>query len=104
MHHSTNMESVNPDLTSEVMAQVDEVIDRHKGKQGCLIPVLEECQGIVGYLPVELQDYIGDRTIFPGATYMASSLFIPFFQWFPRDGTPLRSVWGLPAMCEKSVR
>jgi NADH:ubiquinone oxidoreductase subunit E len=84
MHHSTNMESVNPDLTSEVMAQVDEVIDRHKGKQGCLIPVLEECQGIVGYLPVELQDYIGDRLHIPGSNIYGVVTFYSFFSMVPK--------------------
>ena len=59
MHHDSNLESVNPDLTSDVMTRIDEIIDRNKGKPGCLIPVLEECQGVVGYLPVELQEYIG---------------------------------------------
>ena len=84
MHHSTNMESVNPDLTSEVMAQVDEVIDRHKGKRGCLIPVLEECQGIVGYLPVELQDYIGDRLHIPGSNIYGVVTFYSFFSMVPK--------------------
>ena len=62
-----NLESINPDLNSDVMSQVDEIIDRNKSKPGCLIPVLEEVQGAAGYLPVELQEYIGSRLNLPGS-------------------------------------
>ena len=79
MRHASNLESVNPDLTAEVMTQVDEIIDRNKGKPGCLIPVLEECQGVVGYLPVELQEYIGSLLNIPGSTiYGVDLLFFLF--------------------------
>ena len=35
-----NLETLNPDLTSDVMSKVDEAIDHYKGKPGSLIPVL----------------------------------------------------------------
>jgi NADH:ubiquinone oxidoreductase subunit E len=79
MHHARNLESVNPDLTVDVMTQVDEIIDRNKGKPGCLIPVLEECQGVVGYLPVELQEYIGSLLNIPGSTIYGVVTFYSFF-------------------------
>ena len=41
-----NLEDINPDLTPDVMSQVDEIIKQFKGKPGCLIPVLEECQRV----------------------------------------------------------
>ena len=78
MPHSSKLESINPDLIPAVMNRVDEVIDRLKGKQGCLIPVLEECQGIVGYLPVELQSYIGDRLSIPESTIYGVVTFYSF--------------------------
>ena len=50
---ATDLTSLNPDFTPEVMSQVDEIIERNVGKPGCLIPVLTGCQEVVGYLPVE---------------------------------------------------
>ena len=35
-----------------------EVINRYKGTDGALIPVLHEAQGIYGYLPIEVQAII----------------------------------------------
>ena len=84
MPHSSKLESINPDLIPAVMNRVDEVIDRLKDKQGCLIPVLEECQGIVGYLPVELQSYIGDRLNIPGSTIYGVVTFYSFFSMIPK--------------------
>ena len=84
MHHIQNLEALNPDLTPEVMAKVDEIIVRHKDRPGCLIPVLEECQSIVGYMPPELQDYIGNRLNIPGSTVFGVVSFYSFFSMVPK--------------------
>lgn len=84
MHHSKDLESLNPDLTPEVLARVNEIIDHYKGKPGCLIPVLEECQPVAGYLPVELQDYIAGRLNIPGSTVYGVVTFYSFFSMVPK--------------------
>jgi NADH:ubiquinone oxidoreductase subunit E len=84
MIQGLDLEAINPDLTPEVMVKVDEIIDAHKGQQGCLIPVLEECQGVTGYLPVELQDYIGKALNIPGSTIYGVVTFYSFFSMVPR--------------------
>jgi len=84
MHDLQNLESINPDLNSDVMSQVDEIIGRNKGKPGCLIPVLEEVQGAVGYLPVELQGYIGSRLNLPGSNIYGVVTFYSFFTMVPK--------------------
>jgi NADH:ubiquinone oxidoreductase subunit E len=84
MFYGQNLEAINPDLTPEVMAKVDEIIDAHKGKPGCLIPVLEECQGVTGYLPVELQEYIGKALNIPGSTIYGVVTFYSFFSMVPK--------------------
>ena len=84
MFYGQNLEAINPDLTPEVMAKVDEIIDAHKGKPGCLIPVLEECQGVTGYLPVELQEYIGKALSIPGSTIYGVVTFYSFFSMVPK--------------------
>jgi NADH:ubiquinone oxidoreductase subunit E len=94
MHHARNLESVNPDLTVDVMTQVDEIIDRNKGKPGCLIPVLEECQGVVGYLPVELQEYIGSLLNIPGSTIYGVVTFYSFFSMVPKGRYTIKVCMG----------
>jgi NADH:ubiquinone oxidoreductase subunit E len=84
MHQFQDLEAVNPDLTPEVMSKVDEAIRKFKDKPGALIPVLEACQVIVGYLPVELQDYIGGKLNIPGSTIYGVVTFYSFFSMVPK--------------------
>ena len=79
-----NLAEINPDLTPELISQVDEIIDRFRTKPGSLIPVLEECQRIVGYLPVELQQYIGQGLNVPGSTIYGVVTFYSFFSMVPK--------------------
>lgn len=79
-----NLEEINPDLNGEVVSTIDEIIEKYRGKPGCLIPVLEECQGIVGYLPVELQEYISKGINIPGSTIFGVVTFYSFFTMVPK--------------------
>ena len=45
----------------EKYAQLQAVIDAKKGEKGALMPVMQEAQGIFGYLPQEVQQYIADQ-------------------------------------------
>ena len=74
----------NPHLTPEVMIKVDELIDHYRNRQINLIPVLEECQDIVGYLPVELQEYIGRGLNIPGSTVYGVATFYSYFSMVPK--------------------
>ena len=94
MHHAKNLEALNPDLTAEVMSQVDEIMDRYRGKPGCLIPVLEECQGVVGYIPVELQEYIGKGLNIPGSTIYGVVTFYSFFSMVPKGRNVIKVCLG----------
>ena len=84
MQQAEKLAEINPDLTPEVMGRVDEIIDRFSGVPGCLIPVLDDCQEVVGYLPVELQDYIGGRLNIPGSTIYGVVTFYSFFSMVPK--------------------
>ncbi|MBW1798776.1 MAG: NADH-quinone oxidoreductase subunit NuoE [Deltaproteobacteria bacterium] len=74
----------NPHLTPEVMVKVDELIDHYRNRQVNLIPVLEECQDIVGYLPVELQEYIGRGLNIPGSIVYGVATFYSYFSMVPK--------------------
>ncbi|MCP4714542.1 MAG: NAD(P)H-dependent oxidoreductase subunit E [Deltaproteobacteria bacterium] len=89
-----NLQADNPDLTPERMARVDAVIDRYKDTPGCLIPVLEECQEEVGYLPLELQDYISFRLNIPGSTVFGVVTFYSLFSMVPRGRHTIKVCMG----------
>jgi NADH:ubiquinone oxidoreductase subunit E len=84
MHQMQSLYEINADLTPEVMTRVDGVIERYSGKPGALIPVLTECQRIVGYVPVELQDYIAKGLNIPGSTVYGVITFYSFFSMVPK--------------------
>lgn len=46
--------------TKEQEAKLREVIAKYKGTDGPLMPVLQEAQGIYGYLPIEVQKIISE--------------------------------------------
>jgi len=94
MQHAADLEAANPDLTNEVMQQVDEILDRHRGRPGCLIPALEECQGVTGYLPVDLQDYISERLNIPGSTVYGVVTFYSFFSMIPKGRHTIKVCMG----------
>jgi NADH:ubiquinone oxidoreductase subunit E len=50
----------HPDINSDMWGRIDAVIAAHRGRSGAVIAALRECQEIVGYLPVELMQYIAD--------------------------------------------
>jgi NADH:ubiquinone oxidoreductase subunit E len=53
------------DFTAEQWKSIDEVIAKHRDKPGALIPVLEEIQGITGYLPESVQRRVASGLSLP---------------------------------------
>jgi NADH:ubiquinone oxidoreductase subunit E len=89
-----SLAEVNPDLTPEVMARVDAIVERYKEKPGALIPVLEECQGVVGYLPVELQEYISRGLKVPASSVYGVVTFYSFFSMVPNGRHTIKVCMG----------
>ena len=85
---------INPDLTPEMMAKVDEIIALQKHKPGSLIPVLEEVQGVSGYLPVELQEYISRGLNVPASTVYGVVTFYSFFSMVPKGRHTIKVCMG----------
>ncbi len=48
--------------TKEQEAELLAVIEKHNGEKGAMMPILQEAQGIYGYLPIEVQKIIADKT------------------------------------------
>ncbi|NLJ90612.1 MAG: NAD(P)H-dependent oxidoreductase subunit E [Clostridiales bacterium] len=51
--------------TEEQKKALLEVINKHRGEKGALMPILHEAQDIYGYLPIEVQTIISDELNIP---------------------------------------
>ncbi len=94
MQDTHDLDGFNPDFTPPVISKIDEVIDRFVDKMGSLIPVLTGCQEIVGYLPIELQAYIGKRLNIPGSDIYGVVTFYSFFTMVPRGRHTIKVCMG----------
>jgi NADH-quinone oxidoreductase subunit E len=94
MHAARKIQTLLPDLTEEFLLRIDAVIERYRGRPGCLIPVLEECQEIFGYLPVELQEYIGRGLNIAGSTIYGVVTFYSFFTMVPKGRHTIKVCMG----------
>jgi len=72
------------DITNEMWSKIDEVIDDNKDIPGSIIGVLRECQDVVGWLPVELIDYISDGLNLPRSEVFGVASFYSLFYLTPK--------------------
>ena len=82
------------DFSAEQVAKLDAIIARHKGKPGCLIPVLEEAQVVLDYLPMTVQKRIADGLNLPLAQVYGVVTFYSFFTMKPRGRHTVRVCLG----------
>jgi len=72
------------ELTDEQKyAQLKGFIDENKEKKGYLIPVLHMAQGIFGYLPPEVQNFVAKEMDIPVSTVTGVVTFYSYFKTFP---------------------
>jgi NADH:ubiquinone oxidoreductase subunit E len=80
--------------TDEDISKVDEIISRYKGKDGVLIPVLNEIQTEIGFLPVEVQKMVARRLNIPEKEVYGVATFYSFFSMTPRGRTTIKVCLG----------
>jgi predicted molibdopterin-dependent oxidoreductase YjgC/NADH:ubiquinone oxidoreductase subunit E len=69
---------------SDKKAEADAILDRYRGRPGSIIPVLQQFQELLGYLPVVVQEYIAlGLNIAPSDIYGIVT-FYAFFTMVPR--------------------
>lgn len=74
--------------------QLEEVLRKYQGKQGALIPVLQEAQEIYGYLPEEVMDAIGAGLKIPVSKIYGVATFYAQFHLKPRGRNIIRICLG----------
>ena len=79
-HAQTGLEEFSP----EQLKEVDEITKRHRGKLGALIPVLEQVQEALGYLPQAIQRKVARGLTIPVARVYGVVTFYSFFTMVPK--------------------
>ena len=82
------------DFTPEQVAELDKIIKKHKGKPGGLIPVLEEAQVALEYLPMSVQKKIAKELNLPLSRVYGVVTFYSFFTMTPRGKHTVRVCLG----------
>ena len=89
-------QSCNCDGTDQeqAYAQISNIIDLYKGKEGSLIQILHLAQGIYGFLPLELQQFIAANMGIPLSEVTGVVSFYSFFSTVPRGKNTIRVCLG----------
>ncbi|MFZ5943570.1 MAG: NADH-quinone oxidoreductase subunit NuoE [Bacillota bacterium] len=82
------------DDEKEKYLRISEIIDEYKDKEGSLIQILHLAQGIYGYIPLELQEYIAERLDIPVSQVSGVVTFYSFFSTQPRGENTIRVCLG----------
>jgi len=82
------------DITEAMWSQIDAIIEKNKAVSGAVITVLRECQGIAGYLPVELLDYISQGLTLPSSSVYGVASFYSLFSMVPKGRHTIKMCLG----------
>ena len=72
------------EFTLEQVDELNKIIEKYKAEPGGLIPLLEEAQALLGYLPITVQKQISDKTNIPLSRIYGVVTFYSFFTMIPR--------------------
>ena len=63
---------------------IDEIVDRYEGEVGMLIPMMQDLQAEMGYLPVDQLRYMGKKLEVPMSHMYAVATFYSSFRLAPK--------------------
>ncbi len=82
MMHATRPD--HPDISADMWQKIDDIIAANRQKPGSIITVLRECQNVVGYLPVELIDFIASGLNLSRSEVYGVASFYSLFSMKPK--------------------
>ena len=74
--------------------QIDAILEKGRMKRGSLIMVLQQIQGIIGFLPVSVQNYVGLKLNIPPSVVFGVVSFYSFFNRVPKGKHTIRICLG----------
>jgi NADH:ubiquinone oxidoreductase subunit E len=90
----TAMHPEHPDITNDMWTQIDQIIQTNRPIAGSIISALRECQNVVGYLPVELLDYISTGLNLPASDVYGVASFYALFSMTPKGRHTIKLCMG----------
>lgn len=84
----------HPDITTDMWKQIDEIITVNRTRPGSIITVLRECQDTVGYLPIELMDYISQGLNLSSSDVYGVASFYALFSMKPKGRHTIKMCLG----------
>ena len=87
-------ESMDQEFTSEELAGVYDIIESYRSKPGSLIPVLEDVQELLGYIPKSIQRRIALGMGIPFSEVYGVVTFYSYFTMVPRGRHTIRCCLG----------
>ena len=72
------------------LSRLDEILQKHQGKEGVLIPILQETQELYGYLSEEVLNQLGKRLHIPTSRIFGVVTFYAQFYLTPRGRHTVR--------------
>jgi NADH:ubiquinone oxidoreductase subunit E len=92
------------EFSAEELASVDTIIERYARKPGALIPVLEEIQETIGYLPKSIQRRVAVGLKIPFSEVYGVVTFYSFFTMVPKGRHTVRICHGTACYVRGSQR
>jgi len=74
----------HPDINESMWPQIENIVQKHRPVPGSIIAALRESQDVVGYLPLELLDYIGQGMNLPRSEVYGVASFYALFSMTPK--------------------
>ena len=87
-------EARTQDFTPEQLKQAASIIELHQGRPGSLIPVLEDVQETLGYLPKPILAQVAEGLSLPLSEVYGVVTFYHFFTMVPRGRHTIRCCLG----------
>ncbi|QTA88162.1 complex I 24 kDa subunit family protein [Desulfonema magnum] len=84
----------HPDITENMWEKINEIITANRTKSGSVIPVLRECQNIVGYLPAEMMDHISRGLNLSASEVFGVASFYSLFSMEPKGRHTIKVCMG----------
>ncbi|MGB9812562.1 MAG: NADH-quinone oxidoreductase subunit NuoE [Thermovenabulum sp.] len=78
----------------EKLKKIDEMLEKYKGQRGALLQALQEAQGIMGYLPLDVQKKVAESLNVTLSEVYSTITFYSFFNIKPRGKYQIRVCLG----------
>lgn len=97
------VELLEKEEQTEAKDRIDEILASYRARRGGLIPVLQQVQEILGFLPASVQNYIAQGLGIPFSDVFGVVTFYSFFTMVPRGRHTIRICLGTACFVKGSA-